>query len=716
MPKTISPELEAHIGQSVTTLAACWRIVRTDGKEFFFTDHDRPLTFGGDTYISSSGFLRSAISNSATTNNSNVEVKGFMESDSIREDELRNGAFDYAEVYIFYVNWMDLTQGDVKLRYGRFGEATWTSSGFFAVELRGIMDLLTQTIGETFSPECRADLGDERCKVVLQPAVRQVFKEYNVGDRVLVSQAPEMSIAPFILNNGFEIFAHTSLYGNATYDFVDREWAISNIYFYNFDRETNLPMAWYAQTDGESGSLSLIVTDATIADSLSSMVTSYRIFSGPTHQIRVTQTVYNNTDVVEQSQTPWTSQLDDAEYTLATATGSHDPVDYTHVEFLVEYRNDPLETPSDVDIIFNIEPSVGGDVLSHTDFEPYEVSFPVNPDLRLIGWEYDNATLKTDNIRLNPATGERYIRLSLLPSDPIGYMRMTIDFDDNPDIDILLVDAGEANFEVTWLLATEESGTSIVLRAEFYDATDTLLDTKDKKAFYIRSKNLWSNNSFKEEIPMGTRSIRFSVIGTCTNDYVRSMLAIDSGLVRIYDRAFEVTDNYHRFGGVEYLCTTAGETEIVNPSFSTVIGATEADGTVVWEVVEPLYTFIDEIGTGFDHSTFTLPQIDVADADLTMGVIRFLTGENAGKAMEIKSWNNTSKVAVTALPVPFVPQTGDEIMVHVGCDKRRGTCNDRFDNILNFRGEPDLPGTDEFFKVAGTGVSAAGSGKKGGMK
>jgi hypothetical protein len=32
-----------------------------------------------------------------------------------------------------------------------------------------------------------------------------------------------------------------------------------------------------------------------------------------------------------------------------------------------------------------------------------------------------------------------------------------------------------------------------------------------------------------------------------------------------------------------------------------------------------------------------------------------------------------------------------------GCDKTRATCVAKFSNILNFRGEPDVPGQDKYY-------------------
>ena len=48
--KTVSAALAAHIAGPVTTLATCWRITRTDGLVFRFTDHDRDLAADGEVY------------------------------------------------------------------------------------------------------------------------------------------------------------------------------------------------------------------------------------------------------------------------------------------------------------------------------------------------------------------------------------------------------------------------------------------------------------------------------------------------------------------------------------------------------------------------------------------------------------------------------------------------------------------------------------------
>ena len=45
-----------------------------------------------------------------------------------------------------------------------------------------------------------------------------------------------------------------------------------------------------------------------------------------------------------------------------------------------------------------------------------------------------------------------------------------------------------------------------------------------------------------------------------------------------------------------------------------------------------------------------------------------------------------------AMAEPIV--VGDAFTISAGCDKRFSTCRDRFDNAVNFRGFPHMPGND----------------------
>jgi hypothetical protein len=58
--KSVSPALAAHLTGEATTLATLWRVVRRDGAVFTFTDHDRDIVYGGETYACALGYAAAA--------------------------------------------------------------------------------------------------------------------------------------------------------------------------------------------------------------------------------------------------------------------------------------------------------------------------------------------------------------------------------------------------------------------------------------------------------------------------------------------------------------------------------------------------------------------------------------------------------------------------------------------------------------------------------
>lgn len=95
-------------------------------------------------------------------------------------------------------------------------------------------------------------------------------------------------------------------------------------------------------------------------------------------------------------------------------------------------------------------------------------------------------------------------------------------------------------------------------------------------------------------------------------------------------------------------------------------------------------------------SAFTADGLDIyADGWFTAGKLTFVAGANAGLSVEVKEHVNDGTVSLTLwqqLPQPIAG--GDTFTVTAGCDKRFATCHDRFNNVVNFRGFPHIPGND----------------------
>ncbi len=184
MPKSISGSLASHLLQETTSLATLWRVIRTDTREFFFTDHDVDITFEGNVYVAAIGYNRTAVANQVGLSVDNLDVSGFLDSSALTDGELRAGLYDFAEIFVSIVNFEDLSQGALQMRRGRWGEVNYTDLGTFETELRGMTQAFSQRIVEQYESECRADLGDERCKVPIFPDILLRNTIYEVGDVV----------------------------------------------------------------------------------------------------------------------------------------------------------------------------------------------------------------------------------------------------------------------------------------------------------------------------------------------------------------------------------------------------------------------------------------------------------------------------------------------------------------------------------------------------
>lgn len=84
------------------------------------------------------------------------------------------------------------------------------------------------------------------------------------------------------------------------------------------------------------------------------------------------------------------------------------------------------------------------------------------------------------------------------------------------------------------------------------------------------------------------------------------------------------------------------------------------------------------------------------------GTVYFLTGALAGtRKVEVSDW--TAGGAVTLwTELAEAPQIGDTLELRQGCDKTRAACL-VYDNVVNFRGFPDVPGSDQVLRYPNPG-------------
>ncbi len=99
-----------------------------------------------------------------------------------------------------------------------------------------------------------------------------------------------------------------------------------------------------------------------------------------------------------------------------------------------------------------------------------------------------------------------------------------------------------------------------------------------------------------------------------------------------------------------------------------------------------------EDGVRFSFADFT----GFDDRWFERGVLRVLSGAAAGLVGHVKNDRLSAGGRVielwAAIRAPIAP--GDLLRLEAGCDKQAPTCRLKFNNFLNFRGFPDIPGED----------------------
>ena len=81
-----------------------------------------------------------------------------------------------------------------------------------------------------------------------------------------------------------------------------------------------------------------------------------------------------------------------------------------------------------------------------------------------------------------------------------------------------------------------------------------------------------------------------------------------------------------------------------------------------------------------------------ADGYFDLGLVTWTSGLNTGVASQLKSYRGNTIVLFSEANEAIA--IGDQFSITAGCDRTVGTCRTKFNNIVNFRGFPSIPGED----------------------
>lgn len=168
----------------LTSMALCWRLERPDGAGMGLTSHDRRLIVDGLIHNPAPGMTPAAVVRSIGLDPHNGEVGGALSSDALDPDDLALGRWNGSTISLRAVDWQDVDGEPLVWLRGELGEVS-IDGDEFAAELKGAAAWLDEPVCPTTSAECRAQFGDQQCRVDLAGRTL-VVKVVSASDGELV--------------------------------------------------------------------------------------------------------------------------------------------------------------------------------------------------------------------------------------------------------------------------------------------------------------------------------------------------------------------------------------------------------------------------------------------------------------------------------------------------------------------------------------------------
>ena len=173
---------------ALTSVAFCWRLERRDGAGIALTSHDRALEIGGVRFDPAPGMTPAAIRSELGTEARSSEVAGSLTSAAISEPDIIAGRWDGAALSLFAVDWKVPDGEQVELLCGELGQVA-SKDGEYSADLLGAAAKLERPMCPLTSPECRAELGDPRCRVDMAGRIVRAVVVASAGNGLRIDRA-----------------------------------------------------------------------------------------------------------------------------------------------------------------------------------------------------------------------------------------------------------------------------------------------------------------------------------------------------------------------------------------------------------------------------------------------------------------------------------------------------------------------------------------------
>jgi hypothetical protein len=250
------------------------------------------------------------------------------------------------------------------------------------------------------------------------------------------------------------------------------------------------------------------------------------------------------------------------------------------------------------------------------------------------------------------------------------------------NIDTARVDLGKVvgrlRFDGVWV----DDDSAISVAVDFLDATDTLISTFLALDFTTAPTAAPTTAGFNRvfAVPALTRTVKLVL-------YARSPVGAS-----LANAGFDNFRFYFIDGDRPAKTDPIRANGVVNTVFSNVPDTYTVDGPLIWKA-HTHHVGFDEVASVLSRKEFFGTTITGGDSAYTTSLIRWISGANKGARNIIRVFDGDDQRIKLYFKCLHDIQPGDRFMYIRSCQKRfTEDCVLNFDNALNFRGFPYLPG------------------------
>jgi hypothetical protein len=718
--KLVSTNLLAEIQANVTTLATCIEIRRTDGKTYRLTNHDTALTVDGNVYDQTIPFNLAAIASGSNFGSDNTELTLFIDGTVFTANDFNSGSFTSAAITIMLVNFLDTSDGKLIFREGWFGPIDTNTYGIAKITIYGMLKVLDIEIGRVYQPSCDADFGDKRCRVALkQNQVYDTLTNYRVGDWVYYFD-PTLATAITVVNPSFEVDAPVAA-GDPIPGWTrsaDNDMEVLNTLvgpyagsYYLFGGDTAAGRAnerhIYQDID--------LIADGLIAGEIDDGQISFIFFANLAQTLYLFDPVRLRVEVRDADQNVIDS-FDDGyvpfeEFDQWYQRGHGGPLlagaRYIRIYIYMSIKDG---------VVFNAgADNIRGYWWNHLAGSPnndliHKVTrisdFGVTHRKNAGNGSFETGAMSNSNVTAIPdwtrpnttADWWRIASISYLGIPSPDQQRMLVGGDDSSGtqktyeltqtlnfltdfgMDAARIDlgkmVGKLNFSAVFFDTVSSSHVLIeFLQADNTTVTGTItaLDFAPAAAPGV----VPVEQSFV--IPTLTRNVRLTLSARSAVGASNADVGFDHFYWTTLDAELPRKDDP----------IAASGNDIV---FADTAGAYTIDQYLIWKA-HTMHLQYDEVSVVTNRKLFVGTTIAGVASTYSTSLIRWISGANAGQRNLIRAWNPDTKAIKLYFPCTNPIQVGDRFQYVRACHKRFvEDCALTFDNVINFRGFPHLPG------------------------